>query len=495
MLSILGRPRSNCTGITRREWIQAGGAGLFGLSLPKLIAAESTRGQSFPEGRASSVLFVYLFGGPSQLETFDMKPEAPSTIQGPFMPIQGRTPGLRICEHLPMLAQASDQYCVVRTLNHSQNDHNASHVIQTGRAVPPAERGPARVNAAPNDWPSMGSVVESLEQKAAGNSVRSVPGYIYLPNKHGQIQLDGRYDRLGQYGGWLGAQTNALATRIHKRPGKSDNAYCSTDNPYYRDCLDQELTFQFQGMTPPEGITLDRLDRRRSLLTQFESGLRHQAATRSVAGYDSARNSVWNMLTSGALKNALDIQREPAALRDRYGRNLFGQSLMMGRRMIEAGARFVTVIWDMTDGAASGWDSHSDLTGSMKEFLLPGLDRGLSALFEDMSDRGLLDETLVVATGEMGRTPKFVNRGANDGRDHWSYCFPTVLAGAGVRGGTTWGRSDRHAAYPQDHPVSCPDLTATIFQSLGIDPHGFIPDRQGRPVALTDGGRPLNQIF
>jgi len=248
-------------------------------------------------------------------------------------------------------------------------------------------------------------------------------------------------------------------------------------------------------MTPPEGITLDRLDRRRSLLTQFESGLRHQAATRSVAGYDSARNSVWNMLTSGALKNALDIQREPAALRDRYGRNLFGQSLMMGRRMIEAGARFVTVIWDMTDGAASGWDSHSDLTGSMKEFLLPGLDRGLSALFEDMSDRGLLDETLVVATGEMGRTPKFVNRGANDGRDHWSYCFPTVLAGAGVRGGTTWGRSDRHAAYPQDHPVSCPDLTATIFQSLGIDPHGFIPDRQGRPVALTDGGRPLNQIF
>lgn len=495
MLSILGRPRSDCSGLTRREWIRAGGTGLFGLSLPTLLAAEDAQSEPFAGGRAKSVLFVYLFGGPSQLESFDMKPEAPSTVHGPFSPIDSRTPGLRICEHLPMLAQNSNRYCVVRTLNHSQNDHNGSHFIQTGRTMPPAERGPARVNAAPNDWPSMGSVVEYFDRQAAAGASRTIPGYIYLPNRHGQIQLDGRYDRLGQYAGWLGPENNALATRIHKKPGKSGNPYCSTDNPYYRDCSDDELTFQFEGLSLPGGVTIDRLDRRRSLLEQFDARSRSLAATQSLAGYDTARSSVWNMLTSSTLRDALDIQREAASLRDRYGRNLFGQSLIMGRRMIEAGTRFVTVIWDMSDGAASGWDSHNQLTGSMRDFLLPGLDRGLSALFEDLHDRGLLDETLVAAAGEMGRTPKFINRGQNDGRDHWSYCFPAILAGAGVQGGTTFGRSDKHAAYPQDHPVSCPDLTATVFHSLGINPYGFVPDKQGRPVALTENGRPLETIF
>ncbi len=340
----------------------------------------------------------------------------------------------------------------------------------------------------------MGSVVEYFEQQAAGNSVRPIPGYLYLPNRHGQIQLDGRYDRLGQYAGWLGPRHNALATRIHKKSGQK-SPYCTGDNPYYRDCSDDELTFQFEGLSPPEGVTINRLDRRRSLLEQFEIGSNEFARTKSLTGYDSSRQSVWDMLTSSRLRDALDIRREKPALRDRYGRNLFGQSLMMGRRMLEAGARFITVIWDMSDGAASGWDSHEQLTGSLRDCLLPGLDRGLSALLEDLQDRGLLDETLVVACGEMGRTPRFLNRGSQDGRDHWSYCFPFVLAGAGVQGGTTYGRSDKHAGYPLDHPVSCPDLTATIFQSLGIDPHGFIPDRQGRPAALTDGGRPLDKVF
>lgn len=491
MLSILGRPRSDCSGFTRREWIRAGGVGLFGVSDPLVRLADASQHQPFSGGRAKSVLFVYLFGGPSQLETVDMKPDAPSTVRGPFSPIGSRTPGLRICEHLPLLAQGSDKYCVVRTLSHTQNDHNASHVIQTGREMPPAERGPARVNAAPNDWPSIGSVVEYLERRAAGHAPRSAPGYVYLPNRHGQIQLDGRYDRLGQYAGWLGAEHNALATRIHKSTGPA-SPYCSGDNPYYRDCTDDELTFQFQGMSPPADVTVDRLDRRRSLVKQFEGGLGRLENAVRLRGYDSVRSTAWNMLTAGKLSAALDIRRERASLRDRYGRNLFGQSLIMGRRMIEAGTRFVTVIWDMSDGAASGWDSHEQLTGSLRDCLLPGLDRGLSALFEDLQDRGLLDETLVVACGEMGRTPKFTNRGDNDGRDHWSYCFPAILAGAGVQGGTLYGRSDKHAAYPLDHPVSCPDLAATIFDRLGVDPQGFIADRQGRPVPLVDGGRPLD---
>ena len=492
MLNILTNRRSDCSGVTRREWLQAG-TGLLGLNLPKMLAAESSQ-NAFQGGKAKSVLFIYLFGGPSQLETFDMKPEAPSTVHGPFSSIDSRTPGMHICEHLPMLAECSDKYCVVRTVNHKQNDHNASHIIQTGRDMPPAERGPARVNAAPNDWPSMGSVVEYFDRKAANDRIRDIPGYLYLPNRHGEIQLDGRYDRLGQYGGWLGSENNALSTRIHKRAG-AKSPYCSGDNPYYRDCTDEELTFQFEGMQPPDGVTLDRLDRRRSLLEQFDLSTREFAASKSSSGYDSAQQSVWNMLSSTKLREALDIRREPAKLRDRYGRNLFGQSLIMGRRMVEAGARFVTVIWDMSDGAASGWDSHNQLTGSLRDCLLPGLDRGLSALLDDMTQSGLLDETLVLATGEMGRTPKFVNRGSADGRDHWGYCFPSVLAGAGVQSGITYGRSDKHAAYPLDHPVSCPDLTATVFHSLGIDPHGFIPDRQGRPVALADGGDVIDGVF
>ncbi len=485
MLSILSNPRRGCHGLTRRELLQVGGAGLLGLNLPSLLQAESTRGGR--RVRARSVLFIYLFGGPSQLETFDMKPDAELAIRGPFKTIQGRNPGIRICEHLPMLADCSDQYCVIRTLNHSQNDHNASHYIQTGHPMPPAERGPSNVNAAPNDWPSMGSVIEHLDRRAADGQTGTIPSYIYLPNRHGEIQLGGQYDRLGQYAGWLGSQYNAFATRIHKRK--------SGDNPYFRDCTDEELKFKFQGLEIGSGMTLDRLNHRQGLLEQFELQRRRLGDALQVSRFSDVRRAALEMLVSSDLRTALDIRQEPGPLRDRYGRNLFGQSLMMGRRMIEAGGRFVTVIWDMTDGAAAGWDSHEELTGSMKNHLLPGLDQGLSALLADMKDRGLLDETLVVCLGEMGRTPQFINRGNPDGRDHWSYCFPALLAGAGIQNGLLYGQSDRHAAYPLEHPVSPEDLSATIFDALGIDPHQPLLNKRGQPVPLSQGGRVLDELF
>lgn len=484
MLTVLGSERRACGGITRRELLQVGGAGLFGLSLPKVLAAEAGGATHSP--RAKSVMFVFLFGGPSQLETFDMKPDAPSDVRGPFRPIVARTPDLRICEYLPRLATRSNQYSVVRTLSHSHNDHNAAHYIQTGHPMPLAERGPAGVNAAPNDWPAMGSVVEYLDQRRWGKG-RTMPSYVYLPNRHGEIQLGGRYDRLGQYAGWLGREYNALSTRIRKRG--------SGDNPYYRDCTDAELNFQFQGMQIDATMTVNRLGRRLSLLEQFESRQRELLESKSVADYVGVRGAAWEMLTSTELRDALDIRRESEKLRNCYGRHLFGQSLIVGRRMIEAGARFVTVIWDMPDGAPSGWDSHSQLTSSLRDHLLPGLDQGLSALLDDMSERGLLDETLVVCAGEMGRTPSFLNRGNPDGRDHWSYCFPAIMAGAGIHRGFLHGRSDRHAGYPMESPVSPEDLACTIFDSLGIDPHTTIEDREGRPVPLVNRGRVLQELF
>jgi hypothetical protein len=392
---------------------------------------------------------------------------------------------MRICEHLPGLAQRSDRFCVIRTVNHTQNDHNAAHIIQTGRPMPPAERGPARVNAAPNDWPAMGSVVEYLDRRHG--QPRSVPGYVYLPNRHGEIQLGGRYDRLGQYAGWLGPEYNALSTRIRKR--------AHLDNPYFRDCTEKELQFQFRGLELAGGVTLDRLNRRQGLLAQFESQRKALERSMPIAAYDGQRQAALDMVSSDTLRTALDIRRESPRLRDRYGRHLFGQSLIVARRMVETGSRFVTVVWDMPDGAPSGWDSHEGMTKSLRDHLLPGLDQGVSALLDDMGDRGLLDETLVVCLGEIGRTPKFENRGSADGRDHWSFCFPALLAGAGVSGGRVHGRSDRAAGYPLDHPVSPADLSATIFESLGIDPHSKINDKQGRPAALVEGGRVLDELY
>ena len=485
MLTVLSNRRRVCNGLTRRQLLQVGGAGLFGVNFPQVLAAEQF--QQPDKARAKSVIFVYLFGGPSQLETFDCKPDAPSHIVGPFKTTATSNPELRFCEHLPMLAKRTSDFCLIRTLNHSQNDHNASHYIQTGHPMPPAERGPSNVNAAPNDWPAMGSVINYLDRQRPRSGMRTIPGYVYLPNRHGEIQLGGQYDRLGQYAGWLGSEYNAFSTRIHKRkPG---------DNPYYRDCTDEELNFSFAGLEINQGITIDRLNRRQSLLQQFDQSRRVLSGSRKVEQFGDLRDEALDMVMSERLRKALSLTSESDKLRDRYGRNLFGQSLVVGRRMIEAGARFTTVIWDMADGADSGWDSHEGLTSSLRDHLLPGLDQGFSALLDDLRERGLLDDTLVVCCGEMGRTPGFQNRGHADGRDHWSYCFPAILAGGGIQDGLVYGKSDRHAAYPLEKPVSPEDLTATIFHSLGINPHAPLLNKRGQPMTLVNNGHVIDELF
>jgi uncharacterized protein (DUF1501 family) len=476
MLTILSRPQRVCSGLTRRELLRAGGAGLLGLSLPGVLAAEESA-PAFSHGRARSVIFLFLFGGPSQLETFDMKPDAPSGIRGPFRPIASRTAGLRICEHLPQLARASNKFCVVRTVTHRHNDHNASHYIQTGHPWPRVAANGQDVNASDKDWPAMGSVVEYLAQHAPGRPASRLPAYIYLPNRLGHMQ---GYDRTGQYAGWLGRAYNALATDIRKRGPH--------DNPFFRPCTDDELDFRIKGLAADPELTLDRMDCRRSLLEQFEAK-RRILAGQKLATHNKIRQRAFGLVTSEQMRTALDIRREPDRLRDRYGRHLFGQSTLMARRMVEAGARFVTVAWDAPDGYS--WDSHTT-SEDLRRYLLPGLDQAFSALLADLGDRGLLDETLVVCLGEMGRTPCGT---AAWGRGHWSFVFPAVLAGAGIRGGIVYGRSDKDAGYPIEHPVSPEDLAATIFHALGIDPEVRIRDAQGRPVSVVEGGKPLLELF
>jgi hypothetical protein len=477
MLTIQGRPKRVCSGLTRRELLQVGGAGLFGLSATQLLAAEQA-GIPFRNARAKSVMFLFLFGGPSQLETFDMKPDAPSTLRGPFKPIASRTPGLQLSEHLHRTAKVTDKCCVIRTMTHPHNDHNACHYIQTGHKWTRTAADGNDVNARPTDWPAMGSVVEYLSQHAQDASARTLPDYVYLPNRLGHLQ---GYDRTGQYAGWLGHAYNALATDIRKR-GKADN-------PFFRDCTDDELDFRIKGLVSSDEISLQRLRGRRGLLEQFDDARREYERNATFATQDQLRERAATLVTSDRIRTALDIRRESDDLRDRYGRHLFGQSTLMGRRMIEAGSRFVTVLWDAPDGYS--WDSHRS-SKDLEKHLIPGFDQAFSALIGDLDERGLLDETLVVAVGEMGRTPK---ANAQWGRGHWTYCFPCVLAGAGIQGGVTYGTSDKDAAYPKDHPVSPEDLAATIYWALGIDPEVRLPDRQGRPVQMLEGGRPLQSLF
>lgn len=478
MFSILNHPHRTGAGISRRDVLTAGGAGLLGLTLPKVMQAEQQQlAYPFRGGRARSVIFLFLFGGPSQLETFDLKPEAPSEIRGPFQSIDCRTPGLLIGEHLPRLANISDKYSVIRSMTHDFNDHSGGgHYIQTGKRwhIPIG----AGFDATPKDWPSMGSVVEYLTQHAPGGLERDLPNYSVVPNRLGRLQAGGRYLRPGEYAGWLGRAYNPLATTVDQRD--------STDNPYWRNCTDEELDFEIEGLAPE--VPLNTIRRRISLLKHFDHMKRNFDKADSQV-FDQFRQRALALLTSDNTRNALNIKKEPAKLRDQYGRHLFGQSCLMARRLVETGVKFVTVHYDCVDGYS--WDSHRN-SDDVKNNLLPTFDQGCSALLADLEDRGMLDETLVIAMGEMGRTPK---PNSNWGRGHWSQLFPALIAGAGIQGGTTYGSSDRLASKPKEHPVSPEDLAATIYWAMGIDPGLMLPDSLNRPVPINEDGEPLKQLF
>ncbi len=367
-------------------------------------------------------------------------------------------------------------------MTHKYNDHStAGHYIQTGHPWHVPIGG--GFNATEKDWPAMGSIVEYVDQHDPRVSQRDIPSYVYLPNRLGHMETYSTLlDRPGQYAGWLGRGYDAAG---HRHPQARRQGQSLLPRLHRRGA---RLPHQGSGQrrradarAPARAAVVAGAVRR----CAPAAGARPRASRRTIVSKSGP--SRWS--PPRTTRKALDIRQEPAKLRDQYGRHLFGQSTLLARRLVEAGARFVTVGWDAVDGYS--WDSHLH-SDDVRKHLLPGFDQALSSLVTDLDERGLLDETLVVCLGEMGRTPQ-----ANPtwGRGHWSTLFPAVLAGGGIRGGMVYGRSDKDAALPVEHPTSPEDLAATIFHALGIDPELRIPDAQGRPVPLVDGGRAITELF
>lgn len=474
MLRILGSRRRTCAGWTRRETLQAGGLSLLGgVGLPQLLQAE----QSGRPRRARSVIVLYLLGGAATQDMIDLKPNAPSETRGEFRPIATSVPGMQVCEHLPRMSQWMHRLAVVRSLNHRAGCHNTL----------PSYTGfeqtlPNIVSTSDSYPPSMGAVCEYLRQ---GN--RQLPDYVYMPCYLGWGQA---IRRPGPYAGFLGHRFDPLFTECSPTADPADGTPAAG----------RPATVLGEPRLPESqlasGITLDRLNERRSLVQQFDDGVRQVDGQAAVAGFDRTWRQAYNLLTSNEVRGAFDLNREDPRLRERYGRTLFGNCALVARRLVESGVRFVNVTWDLFWDRVhvnyDSWDTHTRNFAILKDTNLPEFDQTYAALLQDLHDRGLLDDTLVVVMSEMGRTPRI---NPNAGRDHWTFCYGMWFAGGGIRGGSVYGASDAQAAYVKDNPVSTADVCATIFECLGIDPHSTVPDRAGRPMPVANGGHAIREIL
>jgi hypothetical protein len=477
MLRILGSSTRLCDGLTRREALRAGGLGLFGLGLADLSrlqeaqAAPAARAGGF--GKAKACILLYLYGAPSQLETFDLKPDAPTDVRGDFKPIDTRVPGVRICEHLPRTARVMHRATLLRSLSHPYNIHSAAYAL-TGV---PATDIPMELN--PRDarhWPFLGSVLDYLDPRRGR---REVPLNVGLPWKFSSRSEPFR--RGGPYGGFLGSGYDPVWGEFR---GAATNG-----DPYAG--IAPGCRFEVGQPGAPE-VTLDRLDRRRSLLQQFDRAQKRLGA--AGRGFDRHQQLALDLLTSSRMRRALDVGREPAGVRERYGQTLFGQAVLAARRLVEHGTRLVTVFWDEFKDANTAWDTHVWQYRRLKDELLPGFDLAYSALLDDLEVRGLLDETLVVVLSEHGRTPK-LNNAQGGGREHWSGAYPALFAGGGIRRGGLVGVTDRVAGFPKDQPASPKDVLCTLYHLLGVDPNTHLHDREGRPVPLVPGGKLLRGLL
>jgi hypothetical protein len=449
--------------LTRRSLLTAGAAGFAGLNLPTLLRASTGSAKSAP-ARAKHVVFLHQFGGPSHLDTFDMKPDAPDGIRGEFKPIQSGQPGLYLSEHLPRFAKVLGRFAQIRSVHHGMKNHNSATYYSLTGHVPPVDD--IRLRDTPELYPSYGSVVARFRPV----DDPALPTYVSYPH----VLRDGSVTP-GQAASFLGKSFDPLF--VHRDPNKSD--------------------FRLPELSLPAETPLARLDDRRELLRMVDAQ-GDMSWSSTARGLDAFYDRALAMLASPKVKAAFDLSREPEALRDAYGRTTYGQSCLLARRLVESGVRFVTVYYSESIGGkgSGGWDTHGDNFNQLKERLCPPTDRTVPTFIEDLAARGLLDETLIVWMGEFGRSPKVTNTAqfGPDGRDHWPKCYTVLMAGGGITPGAIHGASDRIGAYPASDPVTPDDIAATIFWALGIDPATEIRDALGRPLPIASG-TPLTRLF
>ncbi|MEO2031986.1 MAG: DUF1501 domain-containing protein [Planctomycetaceae bacterium] len=481
MITLLGNPKRTCAGITRRDALTAGGLSLFGMTLPDLLQAEQSRVALPGDGKAKSVILIYLFGGPPLHDTFDPKPNAPVEIRGEFGSTPTSVPGVHYSDLLPQMAKWMDRSTLIRSATHPHNDHSAGLLYtMTGRRAAKLE---SAVPVLPTQAPSMNSVIQYL----ARNEKRDLPASVWMPCYNGWGQA---IVRPGPYAGFLGSQYDPFMTSCRPHSDK-ECKYAYPERVKGKVVLPE--------MDLADGISIDRLDQRRTLAQQFNDEFRRLDQTQVVDSLDLSRRRAFDLLTSANRPNspwrAFSVDDEDARLQDRYGRNLYGHSMLVARRLVESDVRFVTVTWEVFEKLNidhDGWDTHQRNFHILRNHRLPVLDQAYSALCEDLDARGLLDETLIVVMGEMGRSPK-VN--AKGGRDHWSYCHNVLLTGAGVKHGYVHGSSDRIGAWPASDPVSPESLIATIYAAMGIDTTTSIYDQTNRPHPIAQQGTVLHEVL
>jgi hypothetical protein len=442
--------------LSRRRLLQIGGASLFGLSLPRLLAAEAKRRAS-DRVRADACIIVFLNGGPSHLDMWDLKPEAPAEVRGPFKPIATTVPGVQLSEHLPRLARRLHHCTLVRSVHHSVNNAHAAAVYAglTGH-----DRGDANVaiGAGPNDYPAIGSAVSMLRPPRT-----PVVPYVSMP--YITQEGAGGPPQPGFHGGLLGRTRDPLF--VLRDPNQP--------------------SFAMPELGLGAGVDAGRLDDRRRLLGLIPAGPGEATAAREMTGF---QGRAFDLLSSPATQRAFQLDREPPPVRERYGRNIYGQSVLLARRLIEAGTRVACISW--APDANATWDTHGQNFVKLKSTLLPQMDAAVSSLLDDLEVRGLLERTLVAVMGEFGRSPK-VNGAA--GRDHWNFCYSLLMAGGGIKAGHVHGASNRIGARPSRNPVTPGDIVATMYHCQGIEPDTEMHDRLARPFPLVPAGSVIREVL
>ena len=475
---------------SRRAILQAGSLGFLGLDMAGLRALQASEQISSTDTpSAKSVLFIFLSGGLSQLDSFDMKPNAPLEIRGEFSPIATRTPGIQVCEYLPKLAELSNTWALVRSITHWSNEHNEAHTLMlTGRSDLPPGFDPNKPQK--TDWPSITATVGRLlpERRTSLPSVVVVPQRLINMNQGGVVTP-------GQFGGQMGNHHDPWFVESSPYRG-SDVKGAYPDYAYRRSTekkVEDKTIFSAPKLSIPEGLTDDRMRRRLELLETIEEQRRGLDQNASVQKLDQFRQSVISLLTDKKVKRAFDVYDVDDATAERYGRNLFGWTLLMAKRLIETGVTLVQA----NLGNYNTWDLHGGIFKLSREWLYPPADQALSALLHDLEESGRLEETLVVIAGEFGRTPKIFkvpNAYVTPGRDHWGAVQTVIFAGGGVQGGTVVGATDAHAAYPVDSPKRPEDFAATIYSALGIPSNATWHDEFSRPHFVYHG-QPITELF